>query len=380
LKRSAILTSLFIALFFMPVSLRAENYLIKPGDSLGVTVLGEPDLTRRVVVGPQGGIALLLASEVKVAGLTTSQAADQIAKQLREFIKNPQVTVELLEPAKMQVTVSGEVQRPGVYPVAAGARLLDVIAAAGGYTATADLSRVAVSHADNSAAATIVDLSKFLLSGDASVNVPVTAGDTVLIPTRETATVGTVMILGAVRQSGQHPITQGMTLREAVMLAGGPTELADLSKVTLRHEGSPLAITVDYASAAAGDPSANPALKPGDVIYVAMREQLGFYTIQGAVASPGRYDLRGKTSVTEAIAIAGGVRDRAKLSDVRILRASNGAAQTIRANVSEIMAGRAENPAIQNGDSVFVPGGKGRPDYLRILSLVISLGWLLTEH
>lgn len=367
------------ALFIMLAPLRADDYLIKPGDSLGVTVLGEPDLTRHVVVGPQGGIALPLVNEVNLAGLTTSRAAGQIAEQLKQFIKNPQVTVELLEPAKMQVTISGEVQKPGVYQVTAGARLMDVIAAAGGYTPSADLSGIKVSHVGDSNAA-IVDLSKFLLSGDVSANVAVAVGDTIWVPTRGTATVGTVMILGAVRQSGQQSITQGMTLREAVMLAGGPTELADLNNVTLRCEGSLEVIAVDYVKAAAGDQSANPELKPGDVIYVAAREQVGLYTIQGAVASPGRYDLRGKTSITEAIAIAGGVRDRARLNDVQILRASNGAAQTIRANVGDIMAGRAENPAIQNGDNIFVPAGKGKPDYLRVVSLLISIGWLLTQR
>jgi len=380
LKQFSILVSLLVGLVIPLAPLGAEDYLIKPGDSLAVTVLAEPDLTRHVVVGPQGSIVLPLVNEVKVAGLTTTQAAEQVTRQLKQFMKNPQVTVELLEPAKTQVSVSGEVQKPGVYLVTAGARVMDVIAAAGGYTPNADLSSIKISHAGSSGAAAVVDLSKFLLSGDTSVNAAVAAGDTIWIPTRTTAAMGMVMVLGAVRQSGEYAVTQGMTLREAVMLAGGPTEFADLSSVTLRRQGSSQTITIDYAKAAAGDPSANPELKPGDVIYVAAREQVGFYTIQGAVTSPGRYDLRGKTPITEAIAIAGGVRDRAKLNDVRILRASDGAARTIQANISDIMAGKAENLTIENGDSIFVPTGSSRTDYLRIASLLISLAWLIHQR
>jgi len=380
LRRFALLVMLWIILSCTSSASQAEDYLIKPGDSLGVTVLGEAELTRRVVVSPQGSITLPLVNEVRVADLTTSQAAQQITAQLRRFLKNPQVSLELLEPAKMQVTVSGEVRSPGIYTVAGGARLLDAITAAGGYTPTADMSRIAVSHAGDSGAAVTVDLGKFLLSGAAGVNIPISAGDTIVVPTRESAVVGTVTILGAVRQSGQHPIVQGTTLREAIMLAGGPTEIADLGSVTLRREGSADTVRFDYARAASGDASANPELKPGDVIYVAAREQFGYFTIQGAVARPGRYEITGRTSITEAIAIAGGVGNRARLNDVRILRSPNGKTETIRANLSQIMVGQAENVPVQNADHVFVAAGKERPDMLRIVSLAVSLGWLLTRR
>jgi protein involved in polysaccharide export with SLBB domain len=351
----------------------AEEYLIKPGDSLGVNVLGEPDLTKRVVVDPQGGITLPMINQVVVSGLTTNQAAQEITSRLKQFFKNPVVSIELLESGKLQVTVSGEVKNPGLYSLTGGARLMDVITAAGGYTPSADLSKVKITRAGDVGSSTI-DLSKFLLSGDAGANPAVGSGDTIVIPSLGPAAIGTVTILGAVRQSGRQSITQGTTLREAVMMAGGPTEFADISNITLRRDGSSEPVILNYAS---GDPESNPELKPGDVIYVGAMEQLGTYTIQGAVGSPGRFDLKGKTSITEAIAIAGGVRDRAKLGDVRILRASG---DTLQANVSEIMAGRNQNISIQDGDSIFVPAGGQRPDFLRVLSLAVSIAWLVSGH
>ncbi len=272
--------------------------------------------------------------------------------------------------------MSGEVRSPGIYTLERGARLLDAITSAGGYTPAADLSQITITHADAPGAASVVDLSKFLLSGDASANVVINSGDTIIIPTRESNMIGTVTILGAVRQPGEHPITRGMTLREAVMLAGGPTEFADLGNVSLRR-GDASDVTVNYASAVVGDASANPELKPGDVIYIAARGQMGYYTIQGAVGNPGRYELRERTTITEAIAIAGGVGDRARLGDVSVLRTSDGATRTLRANVSEIMAGRAENLAVHNGDSIFVPARSRKPDLLRILSLAASIAWLV---
>lgn len=378
LRRTATLLCIFV--FVLSGTLWAADRLLRPGDRIGITVLGEPELTKQVVISPEGTVTLPYVHDLKVAGMTATAAATGIAEQLKQFIKNPQVTVELVEPAMTQVTVSGEVQKPGPCSLAEGARLMDALAAAGGYTANADLSRITISRAGDSARVIVVDLGKFVLSGDGSANVAVNTGDTIVVPAKETRTIGTVMVLGAVRQSGQHPLTEGMTLREAVMLAGGPTEVADLSNITLRREGVAEVTRIDYTRAAAGDVDANPELKPGDVIFVAAREQLGFYTVMGAVMNPGRYELKGKTTLTEAIAIAGGVQERAKMSDVRILRSSAGTNQTLNANLSSIMAGQSENIVIQNGDSVYVGAEKGKVDYLRILSLAISLAWLLSDR
>lgn len=360
--------------------LQAGESLIRPGDRLSIIVMGEPDLTRQVVVDPEGRVSLPLVKEVAVANLSPVQAAETIAKALKDrFIKNPEVIVEVTERAKVQVAISGEVRNPGVYAIPRDARLIEVIASAGGYTANADLSRISISHADDSALET-VDLSAFLLGGDASANMALSDGDTVVVPGRTGALSGAVLVLGAVRQPGEHSLTPGMTVREAITLAGGPTEVADLGNVTLRHSDSVETARINYWAAVQGDAEANPELKPGDVIFVGASEQLGYYTIHGAVNSPGRYELRGRTTITEAIAIAGGVRDRAKLGDVRILRPLDTGPTTLRVNVSDIMAGKSENVVLRDQDNVYVRGRKEKIDILRWASLALSLAWLLTRH
>lgn len=356
----------------------AEEYLIKPGDTLNLTVLGEADMTRHAVVNPQGCMTLPLVGDVRVTGMTTSQAAQEIAAQLRKFMKNPQVSVELLEAGKLQVTVSGEVKNPGVVALPYGARLIDVIMAAGGYNPTANLSEVRVSHVGSELSAT-VDLSKFLLSGDAATNITVSSGDTVFVPSSQ-GTIGSIMVLGAVLQAGPRPLTQGMTIREAIMAAGGPTPLADLNNITLRHEGSVGTTPIDYAGIASGDVSANPTLKPGDVIMIAATEVLGSYTIQGAVGLPSKYELKGKTTITEAIAIAGGVHGKAKLNEVKILRSSGDRVQAIIAKVDDIYSGKAQNIQIQDQDNIWVPEAGQKNDLMKVASLAVSLAWLLMRH
>ncbi|MHB0999894.1 MAG: SLBB domain-containing protein [Armatimonadota bacterium] len=379
MKRSMIFLIFIVLLSFSIVDCYAQDYVIKSGDTLHITVLDEADLTKNAVVDPQGNITLPMINQIKAAGLTTIQATEQIAAKLKQFIKNPQVSVELVESAKIQVTVSGEVKSPGIITLSNGARLLDAITSADGYTQTADLSNVTISNTGNTAASTVIDLNKFLISGDVSVNVLVKNGDTIVIPTKETAIIGTVSVLGAVRQGGQHNITNGMTLREAVMLAGGPTDLADLKNVTVRHEGTADIITIDYTKASAGEATSNPALKPGDVIYVSAKGQLGYFTVNGAVASPGRYEIKEKTTITEAISVAGGVKDNAKLDSARIVRNADGSNQVIKADLHDIFNGKDPNIPIQDGDNIWVDKKKGGPDYMRLLSVAISLGWLLTN-
>ncbi|MHB0913130.1 MAG: SLBB domain-containing protein [Armatimonadota bacterium] len=347
----------------------ADEYVIGAGDTVKITVLDEADLTREALVDPEGNITMPLIGSVHVAGLTASKAASEIAQRYREYMKNPQVTVELAARVKQQVTVSGAVKQPGIYQVEKGARLMDVITLAGGYLETADLSKVSITK-PNAESATI-DLNRFLLTGDTGANVPVDAGYTVYVPARQTAVIGTVMVLGAVRQSGEHSIVDGMTVREALMLAGGPTETADLGRVELRRPGSTGTTTVDYAAACSGT-GENPELKPGDVIYVSAKEYLGSYTIQGAVANPGKYELKEPTSITEAIAIAGGVRGHARLGEVRILRDS----VAVRTNVKAIMSGETANVQLRAGDNINVPEEKGKPDYLRLISVAASLAWI----
>ncbi|HEY3297816.1 MAG TPA: polysaccharide biosynthesis/export family protein, partial [Armatimonadota bacterium] len=350
----------------------ADDYHIKPGDTIGVTVLGEAELTKHAVVDPQGNISMPLIAELHVEGLTLSQTAQELTKQLSKYIKGPQVSVELVESAKLPITIAGEVKSPGVYSVAGGARLMDIITTAGSYTPAADLSRVQLTHSGQPSST--VDLNKFLLSGDAAVNLPLSAGDNVYVPTRESESIGTVTVLGAVNKSGQYPIVKGMTVKEAVMLAGGVADTADLKGVTIRHAGTTESIPVDYISAL---PTSNPQLKPGDVVYVSPKQQMGFYTIYGGVGTPGRYPISEQLSITEAIAIAGGSKQDAKLNDVRILRNANGTTQTLTTNVAQIMNGKAVNVQIQDQDSIFVAQKGTGPDFLRIISTGLSLAWLI---
>lgn len=348
---------------------------IGPGDIIGITVLGEPDLTKRVVVDMNGKISLPMINEVEVGGKTTTEAATAIRTKLKEFVKNPQVTVEITEAAQRMVVVSGAVKAPGVYKIETDTRLMGALTLAGGYTPDADLSKITVTRGGKTDVALTVDLTEFVSGVRPEANIVLSAGDTIVVP-EKTPIEGSVFVLGEVNQRGPLPLRQGMTLRECLAAAGGVTQQADTSRITLKRKDQSESVRVDYAKLMAGDPIADIVLQVGDTIVVPAAETLGTFTILGPVARPGQYPVVGMMYITDALAAAGGTGPTGKLSDVRIRRTVGTKVQTLKADVQKITAGKTENVVVQPGDVILVAEKKPPIDTLRAAGILVSLMFL----
>lgn len=123
----------------------ARPYLIGPFDQLAVSVFGIPELSQQVQADASGQISLPLAGTIEASGQTASQLAERIEEALRgRYIRDPQVTVNLVETVSQVVTVEGEVNQPGLYPVVGRMTLLRAVATARGVTENASLREVVV--------------------------------------------------------------------------------------------------------------------------------------------------------------------------------------------------------------------------------------------
>lgn len=145
----ALTFALALSLIFSPVPCSAmpAEYTIGPEDEMSVTVWDHPDLARKVRVNLEGKISLPLIGEVQVAGLTPLQAEKKIKEMLDgDYVINPQVsiTMEEYKTARMMFYVTGEVTKPGQYPLHKGISLLQAISAAGGFTEKAHRGKVRV--------------------------------------------------------------------------------------------------------------------------------------------------------------------------------------------------------------------------------------------
>jgi len=168
-----------------PVS---KEFLLGPEDVLEVTVWRNQDLSRTVVVRPDGKISLPLIGDVQASGLNSSQVAARIAQRLTEFKENPNVSVSLKEVNSYFIYVLGEVLKPGKYPLKSYATVLQGVSMAGGFTPFASKNRMQVirTHANEDGKENQIRIPvpyNELVSGKGEIeNFILKSGDTIVVP------------------------------------------------------------------------------------------------------------------------------------------------------------------------------------------------------
>jgi polysaccharide export outer membrane protein len=188
------------------------------GDMVRVTVFRNPDLTTEARVSERGTILFPMIGEVPVAGLSASQAGSRIAEKLKagRYVVNPEVTVSIAQMNSRQVSVLGNVNKPGRYPIdAVNVRLTDLIATAGGIAAPGS-ELVTIVSANRKK--TDVDLAAMFRNGDLSKNLELQPGDTVYVHKAPM-----VYVYGEVQKGGAYRLEPNMTVMQAIALASGIT-------------------------------------------------------------------------------------------------------------------------------------------------------------
>ena len=159
------------------------DYLIGADDVLDVNVWKEQELTRTLQVRPDGKISMPLLNDVQAAGLSPTQLAQAITDKLKKYLTAPQVTVMVTQINSQRVYVTGEVTRPGAYPVLPGMTILQAITSAGGLTPFANGKKIFLMRNENGVQAKYPFVYKEVLDGRrAEENLKVRAGDTIVVP------------------------------------------------------------------------------------------------------------------------------------------------------------------------------------------------------
>ena len=166
----------------------AGDFVMGPADVLEVIVWRNQDLSRQVVIRPDGMISLPLIGDVQASGLTADQLAARITERLKEFKEGVPVTVSVKEVNSYNIYVLGEVTKPGKYQLKSFATVLQAIALAGGFTLYASrngmhvLRRTTNGNGRHHELRIAVRYSE-LLSGNGSVgNFLLKSGDTIVVP------------------------------------------------------------------------------------------------------------------------------------------------------------------------------------------------------
>src|SRR6266852_8564925 len=191
------------------------------GDSVRITVFQNPDLTTETRISERGTITFPLIGEIALAGLTPAGAEARIAEQLikGKFVLKPQVSLNVTQIRSRQVSVLGQVARPGRYPLDdTRANLTDLLALAGGISATGDDSVNVMVTRDGKTAKLDINVPTMYRTGDLSRNIRLESGDTVFV---QRAPV--FYIYGEVQRSGVYRLEPKMIVMQALSVGGGVT-------------------------------------------------------------------------------------------------------------------------------------------------------------
>jgi polysaccharide export outer membrane protein len=157
------------------------SYKIGPQDVLRVDVWKEVEISRSVPVRPDGKISLPLLNDVQAAGLTAMDLANVITEGLKKFINNPQVTVTVTEINSRRVYVTGEVTRPGAYPLLPNMTALQALTSAGGFTQFSNPKKIYVLRNESGKQVKHPFNYKAVLDGKQD-DIPLQPGDTIVVP------------------------------------------------------------------------------------------------------------------------------------------------------------------------------------------------------
>jgi len=158
-------------------------YTVTPGDTLEISVLGEDDLSREVLVEPDGHLNFPLAGTIAVRDKSVTEIQKELVQKLTLFITDPVVNVALVNNQGNAIFVIGKVQHPGQYVVRRNIDVLQALSLAGGLTPFAQEDEIKILRRVGSEVKTFdFDYDEVIDGGNLQQNILLKAGDTVTVP------------------------------------------------------------------------------------------------------------------------------------------------------------------------------------------------------
>ena len=218
LSRSLLLFLLSIGIAFGQVAPRNEATL-GIGDVVKITVFQNPDLSIESRISETGQINFPLVGNIALGGLTVSAAEQKIQKALRDggFVLKPQVTIQTVAIKSSQISILGQVSKPGRFPIEiVGSKVSEMIAVAGGVVPGGADVVTLVGNRGGKPVKVDIDLPAILQSGRSDLDMVVENGDIIYVDRAPT-----FYLYGEVQRPGQLRLERNMTLLQALAQAGG---------------------------------------------------------------------------------------------------------------------------------------------------------------
>ncbi|WP_263419088.1 polysaccharide biosynthesis/export family protein [Terriglobus albidus] len=262
-----------------------DDYILAPGDEVVVGIWGSISLNRKVTVDRSGSIYLPRIGSITVAGVPFKDLQNTIRAAVDRVYRNYNLSVELGHLRTVQVFVTGAARQPGSYTVSAFSTMINALFVSGGPSSTGSFRRVQLRRGGETV--TEFDLYRFLRFGDKSKDVRLMAGDVLFIPP-----VGEqVAIGGSVKDAAVYELLGGESVEAALSLAGGKSNTAAQSPLTIERIVPGDNRTVLRISTAE---LASTPMRNGDIVFVPELPPSfkNAVTLRGNVVQPGRFTWR----------------------------------------------------------------------------------------
>ena len=282
------------------------DYVVQAGDELLVTLWGSVDADLRPIVDRSGRISIPRVGAIMVAGVRYAELRDVIAKRVAQVFKNFQVSVSLGQLRGVRVYITGFVQKPGAYSVNSLSTIAGALIKAGGPSAAGSFRNIQLRRGRE--VVSTFDFYDLLLKGDRSNDRVVQPDDVIYVGPLGAQ----VALIGSVNQPAIFELKPGEKLADVLNMAGGPTPVADLSRIAIERldDRTSTRITQLELPQALGT-----ELRSGDVLrafnavfaVLPVERQNKRVRIEGEVLRPGEYVLPARSSIRDALSAAGGL-------------------------------------------------------------------------
>lgn len=316
----------------------ADRYFVGPSDVIAVNIWMSPPLNLSLTVTPEGTLIIPTVGELSVSDKTLAAVKERVSAEVRKRYLRADVTVTLLRPRPIVVSVTGYVLNGGLYTLSAidrANRAIDEANKPSRFQSDEQVKpilremstrNVVLRHRDGTQDR--VDVAKFFATKEDRWNPYLREGDVIIVPRRNFLK-NVFGIYGEVNAPGRYEFVEGDSLIDAIHIGQGFTRLARLDSM----EFSRLSLDASWLSTSIIDVHAvldgrlpNIAMEPGDRIVVKARMDLREdyrVTVEGEVLYPGTYPItKDATTLSEVIRTAGGFTEFASLQSAEVIRRS----------------------------------------------------------
>jgi polysaccharide export outer membrane protein len=250
---------LMLALLAFTLPAHAKEYKLGVGDVVRITVYDHPDLlVDAAQVDEDGNLSVPLIGATPVAGLTASAAQKRIANAMEKggFLIHPNINIMVQQYRSKQISVLGQVNKPGKYALEFKSSLTDLLALAGGISTLGSDNVILIHKENDQLKQTNIDTLALFKDGQFSLNYAVDDGDIIFVPRAEV-----FYIYGEVQHPGAYRVEKNMNVMQAIAAGGGITlRGTERGAQIRRHDKDGNSITLPA--------TANEQVKADDVIYV----------------------------------------------------------------------------------------------------------------